>query len=85
MPNPYLNTPPTEIVRLLKKETDPTKKTQMGVALNAWREVTGNPLAKSAQDLFSKRISTRYLKGDWVQSPPPGFLERSLYRGSMYR
>jgi len=44
----YMNVPPTELARMVKTEQDPEKRREMRQALDAWREVGGNPLAKSA-------------------------------------
>jgi hypothetical protein len=45
----YMNVPPTELARMVKTEQDPEKRREMQRALDAWREVEGNPLARSAQ------------------------------------
>lgn len=54
--NPYLNTPPTVLVRKIHKEINPMKRKLMNDALNAWRMTQGNPLARSAA-----RVATRWL------------------------
>ena len=43
--NPYLNTPPTELARKIKRVKDPAKKKQVQKALDAWRGTYGNPMA----------------------------------------
>jgi len=35
--NPYLNTPPTKLPGMIRKEKNPTKKRQMQQALEAWK------------------------------------------------
>lgn len=45
----YMNVPPTELARMVRRERDPEKRRQMQKALDAWREVEGNPLARSAK------------------------------------
>jgi len=52
--NPYLNTAPTELVRLLKKEQDSKKKSQMKEALNAWRKTVPGPFWKSYSQVARK-------------------------------
>lgn len=43
IPNPYLNTPPTELRRMAEGEKDARKKRQMLEALAAWRLVVPGP------------------------------------------
>ena len=45
----YMNVPPTELARMVKTEQDPEKRREMQRALDAWREIEGNPLARSAK------------------------------------
>jgi ADP-ribose pyrophosphatase YjhB (NUDIX family) len=45
----FMNVPPTELARRLRSEKDPAKREAMRRALEAWRLVEGNPLAKGAQ------------------------------------
>lgn len=47
----YMNVPPTELARRLKAEKDPAKRRAMRRALDAWRLVEGNPLAREARTL----------------------------------
>lgn len=75
----YLNISPTKLVRLLKKEKNPQKRAQIKKALDAWRLTMGNPLAKSAS-----RVAQRYLEGNWINPPPPGFLSGSIYKELLY-
>ena len=54
----YMNVPPTELARMVKTESDPEKRREMQRALDAWREVEGNPLAKSAQRIARQWIAS---------------------------
>lgn len=44
----YMNVPPTELARRLRREKNPAKRRAMRRALEAWRLTQGNPLARSA-------------------------------------
>ena len=44
--NQYLNTPPTELRRMIDKEKNPGKKKEMQEALAAWRYVVPGPFRK---------------------------------------
>jgi len=52
----YMNVPPTELARMVKAERDPEKRREMQTALEAWRQVEGNPLARSA-----KRVARQWM------------------------
>jgi hypothetical protein len=41
--NPYLNTPPTKLPGMIRKEKDSTKKRQMQQALEAWKLTVPGP------------------------------------------
>jgi len=45
----FINVPPTELARRLRSEKDPEKRKAMRRALEAWRLVEGNPLARAAR------------------------------------
>lgn len=45
--NPYLNTPPTKLSRMMDKEQDEDKKELMKDALEAWRITTPGPFRKN--------------------------------------
>ena len=50
--NPYLNTPPTKLRRMIKREKDGRKKKQMERALWAWRTTVPGPFrGKAAREL----------------------------------
>jgi hypothetical protein len=46
--NPFLNTPPTKLRRMIKKEKDGKRKRQMERALWAWRTSVPGPFRKTA-------------------------------------
>jgi len=54
----YMNVPPTELARMVKTEQDPEKRKEMARALDAWREVEGNPLARSAKRVARSWIAS---------------------------
>lgn len=53
----YMNVPPTELAKMVRKERDPAKKREMKRALEAWRLTQGNPLARSASRVARKWVS----------------------------
>lgn len=54
----YMNVPPTELARRIKKERDPKKRKAMQRALDAWRLTQGNPLARSAKRVAAAWITS---------------------------
>lgn len=57
--NPYLNTPPTKLNRMIPNASGEKKKL-MQEALAAWREVHGNPLAKSASRVAEAWLNRKF-------------------------
>lgn len=54
--NPYLNTPPTKLKRMIPKAKGKDREL-MKKALWAWRTTIGNPLARDA----SYRVAVQYI------------------------
>ena len=50
--NPYLNTPPTELARKLKRQKDGRKRKLMQDALDAWRTTVPGPFRKQSMELL---------------------------------
>jgi len=57
MANPYLNTPPTKLKKLVEKEKNAKKKKQMRDALNAWRLVVPGPFSIGRRKLAKELLS----------------------------
>jgi hypothetical protein len=55
--NPYLNTPPTNLRRVLESEKDPKKRKQMSDALNAWRVTIPGPFRKGDKSMDKQAVA----------------------------
>ena len=61
--NPYLNTPPTELRRMLESEQDPGEERLMREALEAWRKAVPGPFRRAAGEIM--RVAAQVAHPEW--------------------